>query len=241
MIFTRTETTKIFPVLGSAYLDDYAFFTAGLLDLFEATGDPYWLKMAMEMDDIVTHFYEDTRNGGFFMSASDQENVLVREKPVFDDALPSGNSIQIMNLLRLAQFTTNEQYRKRAEKALKFFSNALNADPTAFPELLLAVDYYLDTSKEIVIVTPRGNKASAASLLSAFRGEFVPNRIIVVVAEGEEQSSMATIVPLVRGKRALEGKATAYLCENRNCRLPVSDPNLFIQQLRHAEQLTANR
>ncbi len=226
---------------GKAYLDDYAFFIAALLDLFEATTDPYWLKRAMELDEVVKKDFEDRENGGFFMTGDDHETLLAREKPVNDDAVPSGNSVQVMNLFRLRQLTTNEEYGKRGKKALQFFSAALNSDPSGFPELLLAVDFYLDAPKEIIVVAPRGNKAAASSLMSTLRGEFLPNRILVVVAEGEEQQAMAAVVPLVRGKKALDGKATAYVCEKKSCRLPVNDPKLFIRQLRATEQLTKSR
>ncbi len=222
---------------GKAYLEDYSFIIAALLDLFEATSDPYWLRRAVELDGVVNRDFEDRNYGGCFMTGDDHETLLVREKPVSDDAVPSGNSVQVMNLFRLAKLTTNEQYRKRGEKGLNCFSAALSSDPLALSELLLAVDFYLDAAKEVIIVAPRGNKEAASSLLSAFRGQFLPNRIVVVVTEGEEQQAMATVIPLVREKKALDGKATAYLCENRSCRLPVSDPKLFIPQLRHTEKL----
>jgi uncharacterized protein len=226
---------------GNGFLDDYSFMIAALLDLFEATSDPYWLKRAVELDDFVQRKFEDRSNGGCFMTGDDHETLLVREKPVSDDAVPSGNSVQLMNLFRLAKLTTKEQYRKRGEKALNCFSAALSSDPSAFSELLLAVDFYLDATKELIIVAPRGNKGAASSMLSAFRRQFQPNRIVVVVTEGEEQQAMATIIPLVRDKKVLDGKATAYLCENRICRLPVTDPEQLVKQIRKVEPLPATR
>jgi len=136
----------------NAYLDDYAFLTAGLLDLYEATGDPQWLKKATELDRVLAKFYEDKKNGGFFMTSSDHEKLLAREKPNYDGAEPSGNSIAILNLLRLNEFTTDDSYRSRADKALKAFSLTLNANPNALTEMLLALDFRLDKPKEIVIV-----------------------------------------------------------------------------------------
>ena len=226
---------------GKGYLEDYSFFIAALLDLFEATSDPQWLNRAIELDEVLRTQFEDRHNGGYFMTADDHESLLAREKPVTDDAVPSGNSIQVMNLFRLAEFTTNETYRKRAEKALKSCSGALSSDPLAVSELLLAVDYYLDTPKEVIIVTPTGSNGAASPLLSTFRGQFLPNRIVVVVPEGDAQMALAKLMPLVVEKQALQGKATAYVCENKRCRLPTSDPKVFIEQLRTVEPLTANR
>ena len=226
---------------GTAYLDDYAFVIAALLDLFEATNDPQWLARAVALDEVLQAHYEDRRNGGFFMTADDHEALLSRDKPLNDDAVPSGNSVQVMNLFRLAAFTTNTNYRQRAEKALKSCSGALGSDPLGFAELLLAVDFSLDTPKEVVIVTPKGSKDAASSLLATFRGQFLPNRILVVVPEGDDQKALAKLMPLVEEKNAVQGKATAYVCENKRCRLPTSDPNVFIEQLRTVKPLTANR
>jgi len=101
---------------------------------------------------VLAKFYEDKKNGGFFMTSSDHEKLLAREKPNYDGAEPSGNSIAILNLLRLNEFTTDDSYRSRADKALKAFSLTLNANPNALTEMLLALDFRLDKPKEIVIV-----------------------------------------------------------------------------------------
>ncbi|MFZ3208667.1 MAG: thioredoxin domain-containing protein [Geobacteraceae bacterium] len=222
---------------GNAYLEDYSFFITALLDLLEATNDPQWLERAVELDDVLQRHYEDRHNGGFFMTGDDHELLLAREKPAYDGATPSGNSVQVLNLLRLAEFTTNENYRTRAEKAMKSFSGTLCSKPMVLSEMLLALDFHLDTAKEIIIVAPKGNKEAASSLLSVFRAQFLPNRIILVVMEGEELEAMAKIIPLIKEKKALKEKATAYVCENKSCRLPTDDPKLFVEQIRKIERL----
>jgi hypothetical protein len=221
---------------GSAYLDDYAFLIGALIDLFEASGDGRWLEKAVKLDEVLERHFEDSENGGFYMTGDEQENLLMREKPSYDDALPSGNSVQLMNLLRLAQLTAKESYRKRAEKALRFFSGNLSLEPDAFSEMLIAVDYYHDSAKEVVIVAPKGNKEAASSLVNAFMGRFLPNRIFIVVAEGDELMAMGKLIPFLEDKKALKGKATAYFCENKSCRLPTSDPEVFAEQLRKAAE-----
>lgn len=221
----------------NAYLDDYAFLTAGLLDLYEATGDPQWLKKATELDRVLAKFYEDKKNGGFFMTSSDHEKLLAREKPNYDGAEPSGNSIAILNLLRLNEFTTDDSYRSRADKALKAFSLTLNANPNALTEMLLALDFRLDKPKEIVIVTPAGKKNDSESLLTEFRKHFLPNRILVVTEEGEGLAGHAEMVPLVQSKSALDGKVTAFVCEKGICELPTSDTKTFTKQISVVEKL----
>jgi uncharacterized protein YyaL (SSP411 family) len=98
----------------NAYLDDYGFLTAGLIDLYEATGDPRWLREAIGLDAVLEQHYEDHENGGFFLTSNDHEALLAREKPAYDGAEPSGNSVAVLNLLRLYEFTTDEKYRLRA-------------------------------------------------------------------------------------------------------------------------------
>jgi hypothetical protein len=225
-------------VRHNAYLDDYAFFIAALLDLHEATHDLQWLKKAIEMDAILENNYEDTKNGGFFMTSNDHEELLAREKPSYDGAVPSGNSIAVLNLLRLYEFTTNESYRIRLEKAFKTFSKILTSNPGALSEMLLAVDFYLDSPKEVIIVEPKGKGAEVDPFLSEFRKQFLPNRIITVITEGEDVESYSGLIPFVRGKIALEGKATAYICEKGTCKLPTTDPLVFSQQIKMVKKLT---
>lgn len=223
-----------------AYLDDYAFFIAALLDLYEGTNDILWIEKAIEIDVVLEKNYEDKKNGGFLTTSNDHEKLLAREKPSYDGAEPSGNSIAILNLLRLSEFTTKENYRNRAEKALRSFSGTLTSNPVALSEMLLAVDFYLDNPKEIIIVAPKGKKGAADSLLAEFRKQFLPNRILTVVTEGKELKSHAKFMPLVQYKFAQNGKATAYVCERGVCELPTSDPKVFAQQIRKVEKLAGD-
>jgi uncharacterized protein YyaL (SSP411 family) len=214
----------------NGYLDDYAFLIAGLLDLYEATGTIRWLKEAVASDKVLEDHYEDKQAGGFFMTSNDHETLLAREKPAYDGAEPSGNSIQTLNLLRLYEFTTEDRYRVRAEKTLQAFGEILQRAPAAVSELLLAVDYHLDTPKEIMIVTPQ-SRADAAPFLARLGATFLPNRILTVVAEGEDLAAHAQLVPLVENKVAQGGKTTAYVCERKVCALPTTDPAVFAKQI----------
>ncbi len=214
----------------NGYLEDYAFFIAGLLDLYEATGNPCWLKEAIALDRVLEEHYEDKQEGGFFRTSDDHEELLAREKPSYDGAEPSGNSVHALNLLRLHEFTTKDRYRVRAEKTLRAFGETLRKAPTALSELLLAVDYYLDKPKEIIIVTPK-SRAEAGPFLAQLRTTFVPNRIVTVVTEGQELAAQAKLIPLLQGKVAQGGKTTAYVCEKGVCQLPTTDPAVFARQI----------
>src|SRR5262249_7023294 len=167
------------------YLDDYAFLTAGLLDLYETTGNLRWLKDALALDKALEDHYEDKPAGGFFLTSNDHEALLTREKPSYDGAEPSGNSVQALNLLRLHEFTTEDRYRVRAEKLFQAFGELLKRAPSAVSELLLAADYHLDTPKEIVIVTPK-SRAEAEPFLTQLGTTFLPNRILTAVTEAAD-------------------------------------------------------
>ena len=220
----------------NAYLDDYAFLSAALLDLYEVTYDLVWLQRAIALDRTLEAWYEDKQQGGFFMTSNDHEVLLAREKPAHDGAEPSGNSVALLNLLRLYEFTTDDRYRQRAERTLQAFSGSLQAQPTALAEMLLALAFYLDQPKEIIIVTPAGERDSAEPLLARLRPTFLPNRIVSVVGQGEELDRHARVIPLLKGKQALQNRATAYVCERGICKLPTHDPAVFAQQIARVDE-----
>jgi len=217
-----------------AYLDDYAFLIAGLLDLYEATSEIRWLREAIALDGMLQKHYEDTGNGAFFMTSDDQAKLIVREKPGYDGAEPSGNSVQTINLLRLAELTSARPYAERAERTLQTFRRTLAGNPSALSEMLMALDFRYDSPKEIVIVTPK-TRSEAEPFLERLRRTFVPNRVMAVVVEGADQAAHTELVPIVREKRAQRGAPTAYVCEHQSCDLPTADPDVFarlIQKVR---------
>jgi len=213
----------------NAYLDDYAFLAAGLLDLYEVTHEPRWLREAIALDRVLAKHYEDEGAGAFFMTSDDHEKLLAREKPGYDGAEPSGNSVHALNLLRLYELTTDDAYRKRADRTLRAFGITLDRAPTALSEMLLAVDFRTDTPKEIILVAPQ-RKSEADSFLDRLRASFVPNRVVVVVTSVTQEQHVP-LVPLVKEKVARGGKPTAYVCERQVCELPTSDPAVFARQI----------
>jgi hypothetical protein len=215
---------------GPAFLEDYAFMIAGLLDLYEADANPRWLREAIALQAVLDAHYLDATGGGYFKTADDQERLLAREKPNNDGAVPSGNSLAALNLLRLSEFTLDDRYGENATLLFSAFNDLLTQQPTRLPEMLLALDYFLNTTKEVVLVRPASG-ANAEEMLAALRGAYAPNRIVAVVTEGSELERQTEIVPLLSGKRALGGRTTAYVCENRVCKFPTTDPGVFATQL----------
>ena len=218
----------------NGYLNDYAFFIAGLLDLFEATGEINWLKEAISLDNTLKLHYEDKEGGSFFTS-DDHEKLLVRSKPDYDGAVPSGNSVQAMNLLRLYEFTSQKTYFVRAQNTFKAFGHKLTRTPTTLSEMLLALDYYYDKPKQIVIVTPKSRK-EAEPFLKKLSKTYLPNQILVVVPS-DKIDSYKTVIPMIEHKRTRKGMATAYVCEGRVCKQPTEDAEVFANQIQQIHKL----
>jgi uncharacterized protein YyaL (SSP411 family) len=216
---------------GAAFLEDYAFLVAALLDLYEAQPSTRWLREAVALQGVLDAHYWDERGSGYFHTADDHERLLAREKPMTDGALPSGNSVAASNLLRLAEFTGAPRFAERADLLFAAIDADLRRSPTGLSAALLALDLRLDAIKEIVVVRPSGSAGGLAALLVPLRRSFVPNRILAVVTEGTDLEAHAALVPLVSGKRAQAGRATAYVCRQRVCRYPTSDPQVFSQQI----------
>ena len=215
---------------GSAsFLDDYAFMVAACLDLYEASGDPGWIKRAVELQTDQDLRYLDTQSGGYYLSASDGETLLVREKPAYDRAVPSGNSVAANNLLRLHDFTGEAKWRSGAERLFASLAFRVTRSPTGFPLLLVALDRYYDTPLEIALIAP-ADRQEASSLNERLRTSFVPNKAFTVLTDAEASQQQA-VIPWLEAKRAMGGKSTAYVCERGRCELPTPNPAVFQKQL----------
>jgi uncharacterized protein YyaL (SSP411 family) len=213
---------------GAGILDDYAFLICGLLDLLEATGELGWLEAAVALQAEQDARFFDERAGGYWVAASDGERLLVREKTMRDGAIPSGNSLAVHNLGRLYLLTTREVYRERYEMTLRTFADLFREGPTG--RMLEALDFSLDTPKEILIVT-NGDRSGAAPFLRELGAAFLPNRVLLVASQ-QELDRWIERVPWAEQKRALGGQTTAYVCENRVCDLPARDVKTFRKQIR---------
>jgi len=215
---------------GPAFLDDHTFLIAGLLDLFEADANPRWLANALALERVLDAHYLDVQRGGYFRTPNDEAVVIVREKRVSDGAIPSGSSVQAANLLRLAAFTGDDAYLEKMRQLFAGVIDQIQKDPTSLSELLLTLSDQLAGTREVVIVAP-AEGGDLEAMLRPLRERFVPNRVLAVTREGKEMAAMVDLVPLVESKRALSGRVTAYVCENRVCSYPTSDPKILAQQL----------
>lgn len=204
----------------NAYLEDYANLAEGLLALYETTFDERWFVAARELADAMLAHFSDER-GGFFDTSDDHEILLTRPKSLDDNAVPSGNAMATTVLLKLAAFTGEPRYADPAERALKMVQRALTAAPLGFGQWLSALDFALSQPKEIAIV---GDATNARKLIDVVFGEYRPNQVVAVGTSGSS-------IPLLQNRTMLDGKATAYVCRNFTCLLPVTEPEQLAKQL----------
>jgi uncharacterized protein YyaL (SSP411 family) len=205
-----------------------------LFDLYEASFDARWLREALALVAETDALFADGERGGWFMTSDRHEKLLARERPSSDGATPSGTSIAILNALRAATFTGDDRLRGVADRALAGYRATLSERPMAMTDALLALDYRTDAVREIAIVWPAGasdGAKTAAPLLAVLRRTFVPNRAVAAGAEGDGIAALAAVATFVEGKRALRGRATAYVCERGRCELPTTDPRVFERQI----------
>ena len=208
------------------YLSDYAFLIDGLIELYQTTFDAKWLTAAEELNEQVVKRFLDRQEGGFFYVSDDAEQLIVRTKDPGDTALPSGNSVQLMNLLRLAILQDQPEWRRLAEQTMKAFAGRLSQSPGGFDRFCWAVAFYHSQPKEIVIVGDPTDSATR-ELCRAVYGRYLPNKIVA----GITSSSQDIGIPLLKGKTMIGGKPTAYVCQNYACKAPVTTAKDLAVQL----------
>jgi uncharacterized protein YyaL (SSP411 family) len=209
------------------FLEDQAFVVAGLLDLYEAGFEGRWLDQALSLAEAQEKHFADHQQGGWFMTATDGEALLAKEKPAYDGAEPSGTSVAILNALRLATFTADDRWRQVAEKGFSSIHSVLAERTLALTEALVALDFHSDVPREVAVVWPPGQREAAEPLLAVLRGTFLPNRALAAGPEG----ALPRAAAFTEGKTPQSGRPVAYVCERGHCELPTPDPGLLRTQL----------
>ncbi len=198
----------------NAYLEDHAFLLEALLTLYEATFEARWFTAARATADAILERFADPDQGGFFQTSHDHERLVMRRKELEDNPIPSGASSAAFGLLRLAALTGEAGYEEHAAGVLRRAGDLMARFPLAFGHLLQALDFQLASTREVALVGP-----DTTALARVVRGAFRPH---LVVAGGD--GADAGGVPLLAGRRPLDGRATAYVCERFACRAPVCEP-----------------
>jgi hypothetical protein len=203
------------------FLDDYAGFVQGLIDLYEAEFDPRNLQLAVQLTRKMIELFEDREGGGFFSTAAGDASLVMRVKDDYDGAEPSGNSLAALNLLRLAAITGDTELRETAKRTLAAFAGKMSEHPSGLPQMLVAYLWSIGKPVQVILAGERGAPDTQA-LAAAVHGRFLPNRVVAMAPDvGDAAPGMAE----------LEGRATAYLCENFACQLPVNTLTKFESRL----------
>ena len=197
--------------------DDYAYLIWGLIELYESTFSPKWLRHALNFTQNMMEFFWDKDGGGFYLSGSDITDLPLRQKNTHDGAIPSGNSVAAQNLLRLARLCDNSDYERMANDIFGLVASSLNSYPSAYCGLLSALLYLKNGGTEIILVNGDG-----IDELKNISAAFSPFTVVAVCGSGYEE--MAELAPFLSEYAPLNGKATAYVCSGGSCHQPINEP-----------------
>jgi uncharacterized protein len=212
------------------FLDDYAFLIAALLDLYAADFNPQRIDVAIQLAGKMRELFEDPGAGGFFSTAEGDSSLVLRMKDDYDGAEPSGNAIALLDLLRLAHVTDRADFRDAAERTLRALGPKMTGQPVAVPQMLVALDYSEAKRREVVIAGDRDAESTRAFLRS-FRGRFLPHSILLLIDSDQTRRDLAQFFPAAEATREIDGRPTAYVCENYACQLPTNQLSKFDELL----------
>ena len=205
-----------------AHLDDYAFMAWGLLELYEATFSTKYLSQALDLMNIMVEDFWDDKNGGFFLGSDQSEKLIVRSKTAYDGAIPSGNSVAVMNMVKLTRITGNTNWAELAEKTIRAFSEDVNRAPTGYTLMLTGFMFDTQNSKEIVIVGDSRNR-NTTKFLHTIRASYAPHKVLLFKDTSVSDNRLEQLANWTSTQNSINGKPTAYVCKNFACNQPTSD------------------
>ncbi len=208
------------------FLDDYAAFLNALLDLYETEFETGRLETARQLAQTMVARFEDPVHGGFFSTAEGDAALVMRIMDDYDGAEPSGNSMAVLGLLRLAAITGETGFRAAADRALGAFASRMRTAPVGVPQMLVAYLYARAKPKQVILAGEKNDPATRA-MLAVFRRRFLPDHVVLLVDGPETRAALAGRLPAVLSMTPIEGKTTAYVCEDYACRLPTTDVDAF--------------
>ena len=204
------------------YLDDYAFFVWGLIELYEAEFELSCLEEALALNQAMIDIYWDQQGGGLYFTGKGNEPLIARSKDVYDGALPSGNSVAALNFMRLGRMTGNVSLEERAEMLTRAFSTQIQAQPIAYTQMLVALDFMVGPSREIVIAGDPDHAVTRA-MIEVVHGKFLPNKVVVFRQEGAQSERLFAVSPFLKDMVAPGQTPAVYVCEDYACQAPIKD------------------
>ncbi len=206
----------------NSHLDDYAFITWGLLEIYEATFDSKYLSKSLDLMNIMVEDFWDEKNGGFFLGADQSEKLIVRTKTAYDGAIPSGNSVAVMNMLKLSRITGNVKWAELAEKTIRAFSEDIYRAPTGYTLMLSAFLFDTNKSKEIVIVG-NGKDNKTRKFIDVIRSKYAPHKVLLFKDTSLNNNQLEQLANWTSTQYSIDEKPTAYICKNFACNQPTND------------------
>ena len=201
----------------NAYLEDYSFLINALVSVYEMDFDKRWLDGATSLAKIMIEEFCDTEAGGFFFTGRSHEALISRGKDPHDSSTPSGNSVAVMGLLRLAKLTGRNEFWEKAEATLHLFGGLMSQSPMASAQMLICLDFFQGPVQEIAVIG-REDDDQVKAALAEIRRVFMPNNVVAWASN--EAAAAQTGMPLLEGKKAL-GAVTTYICQNYTCHEPL--------------------
>ena len=205
-----------------AHLDDYAFFVWGLLELYEATFKIEYLKNAIQLSDIMVSEFWNESSGGFYLGSDQTEKLIVRAMTGYDGAIPSGNSIAAMNLLKLTRITGEIKWAEMADKTFKVFSNEINRAPSGYTSMVTAFLFEYDHPKEIVVVGS-GSDPATQDALTRMKSEYIPGKILLFKDTDLLSPVLSPLAKWTATQETIGDKVTFYVCQDFACKIPTTD------------------
>ncbi len=202
-----------------AFLDDYAFLAWGALELYQTHFQTKYLKSSLFLADEMLRLFENTDDGGFYFSASDNETLIIRTQEAYDGAIPSGNSIAASVLARLGRLTNRAQYIRSAERTIAHFVESVQRYPTGFAQMLIAADFLTQSAQEIIFAGAASHPATH-DILRLLAETFLPYS---VVAYNHTPHELKEWIEQAEYQTSHNGAPTLYICENYQCHAPLSD------------------
>ncbi len=212
------------------YAEDYAYVIFGLLELFQAGGDPHWLEFARTLQRRQDEQFWDAENGGWFNTTGADPSVILRMKEDYDGAEPSPSSMSVLNLLVLAHLTNEAELIDRLERTLKMFGPRIGQLGRAVPMMLAALSTYHAGVAQVVIVGVPGEEGTERLVREA-AAKYDPFSVIVPVQPGASQAQLARMLPFIETMEMRDERATAYVCHNFACTSPTTDPAGLAERL----------
>jgi uncharacterized protein YyaL (SSP411 family) len=214
----RTYSAGSQPKLN-AYLEDYAFLLQALVSLYETTFEARWISSALQLAEVLIAEFWDNAEGGFFYTGRSHEALIARTKDPHDSSIPSGNSMAVTALLRLAKLTGRADLLDKAEATLRLFRGLLDSAPLAAGQMLAVLDFYLGPVQEFAVVGDATAKETQR-VLRAIRGSFRPNKVVAWKPASEDGDRREKLLPLLGGK-TVKDTVTTYICQNFACQAPL--------------------